>query len=218
MSINPAHTGHDAGRALCWSCHKITEAGPFCTHCVKIQPAEELGDYFTLFGLPRKYKIRPGELKKIFFDLSRKFHPDYYSGRPEKEKNLARDNTAYLNTALNVLLDPIRRGEYLLSLETGNFSSRPAPPQDLFEEILEIGEILDRQDLSETDMEKLKRAADSFHTRFQAIIESMRDLFNRLLDGDKSVKGDIESSLNSLKYLRKISSRIASRLSEGGHI
>jgi molecular chaperone HscB len=50
-----------------------------------------------------------------------------------------------LNTAYRTLRDPIQRAEYLLDLEAGAAKEiRTSPPADLFEEIIELHEILDK--------------------------------------------------------------------------
>jgi molecular chaperone HscB len=198
---------HDA-QHLCWSCREETGYHPFCRHCIKIQPAEDLGDYFSLFHLDRTFVIDPEQLRRPFYELSRKFHPDFYSRRSADEQTLARNNTAYLNQALKVLSDPIRRAEYLLSLMAGSCSSNPTPPQELFEEILAVGEVLLNDFLSADDRRKLMGAAGAFRSRQTALIGSLAPLFNRLRDGDQSTKAEIESRLNNIKYLRTILARI----------
>lgn len=206
------HRDAAGARHLCWSCREETGAGPFCTHCVKIQPAKEMGNYFEVLGLTESYDINPSRLKKQFYELSRKFHPDFYSVKSGNEQVLARDNTAYINEALKVLSDPIRRAEYLLSLHTGNIVSHPSPPQELFEEILEAGEILDGGDLTDDKRRKLMQIESGFKARREELLESLKPLFASFLNGRPEVKKDIEARLNNIKYLRTILTRIEKTL------
>jgi molecular chaperone HscB len=203
-----------SAHSLCWSCRQESGSGPFCVHCVKIQPVQDMGDYFDLFGIERSFVVDPDSIKKTFFELSRKFHPDFYAGHTEEEKIVARDNTAYLNAAFKVLSDPIHRAEYLLSLTSGSFSSAPAPPQELFEEILEIGELLENSEPSAEQRERLTQAGDNFRTRQQDLIDSLEGLFSKLLNGNREIKGEIEACLNSIKYLRAIMLRIDKAVTE----
>jgi len=202
---------------LCWSCRQEIGAGPFCKHCVKIQPVEELGNYFTLFGLEKSFDVDVADIKKTFFELSRKFHPDFFTIQSEEERLLARNNTAYLNNALKVLSDPVGRAEYLLSLVAGTFKSNPAPPQELFEEILEIGDLLKKSSLTDKDRDRLNRARDKFKVQQGKLIESLSPLFARLLNGDNDIKKDITSCLDQIKYLRKTSARIVMVLMGSGN-
>jgi len=199
-------------RHLCWACREVTGVGPFCTNCIKIQPIVDMGNYYTLFGLEPSYTVDPGYLKRKFYELSRQFHPDFYAAQTDKEQLLARDNTAYVNTALRVLADPLRRAEYLLCLKTGPYSGNPVPPQELFEEILEAGELLENDNLTETDRAQLVEFGKSFRERQNEMIESLGPLFGELLTNGSFDKKAIESRLDNIKYIRTILARIDKRL------
>jgi molecular chaperone HscB len=213
--IPPIGSASDA-RSLCWSCREEPGAGPFCAHCVRIQPITALGDYFALFGLEKSYMLDPAKLKNTFYELSRKFHPDYYSGHLPEEQRLARDNTAYLNNALNTLSDPLKRAEYLLSLLSGSYSGSPSPPQELFEEILEVGDLLETDSLSQSQRNLLESARDNFRVRQQELFDSLAPLFIELKTGSTIARVGIESRLNNIKYLRTILARIDQALGKEG--
>ncbi len=215
MPVNDSpQTETSSARSLCWSCRQDTGKGPFCKHCIKIQPVDELGNYFDLFDLGKSFEIDQNNLKKKFFALSRKFHPDYYSSGQDEEQKLARDNTAYLNHALSTLSDPVQRAEYLLSLVSGSYANSPTPPQELFEEILEVGELLESQSLSIDENTRLTHAGESFRQRQNELADSLAELFSQLLGGNDGAKGEIESRLNQIKYLRKTGARIETALME----
>lgn len=199
-------------RHLCWSCREETGQGPFCTSCVKIQPVELMGDYFALFGLPRGYSVDGEYLKNKFYELSRKFHPDFYAGKSDHERELARDNSAYLNSAFRTLLDPVKRAEYLLGCHARGYRVNLAPPKELFEEILTAGELLEAENLSEEERMTLRETGRTFAARRTERIESLAGHFERLLNGDDSAKTEIENAINEIKYLRTILDRIDHRL------
>ncbi|MEZ5360044.1 MAG: Fe-S protein assembly co-chaperone HscB [Candidatus Zixiibacteriota bacterium] len=215
-----SHTPNDSlhilndGHHLCWSCKEEVGEGPFCSHCVKIQPLEEVSDYFALFGLEPHYKIDPADLQKPFIELSRKMHPDFYGQLSDSEQVIARDNTAYLNMAYGVLKDPIKRADYLLSLKAGNTKSNPTPPQDLFDEILETGELLMNDILSADEIKQLNRTKNDFTVRQRELLDSLAPHFDKLLNGHNSAKTEVESRLNNVKYLRTIIRRIEQRLKQ----
>ncbi|MDD4050536.1 MAG: Fe-S protein assembly co-chaperone HscB [candidate division Zixibacteria bacterium] len=201
-----------AAKHLCWSCREETGEGPFCESCVKIQPAELMGDYFALFELPRAYAVDAQYLKNKFYELSRKFHPDFYGDKTDAEKTLARDNSAYLNTAFRTLSDPIKRAEYLLVRCARGYRVDLVPPQGLFEEILTAGELLEKNSLSSEDLTTLRETGRVFAVRQDERIVSLAGLFDRLVAGDDAAKGEIENAINEIKYLRTILDRIDQRL------
>lgn len=205
-------TLNGAAKHLCWSCREETGGGPFCASCVKLQPAECMGDYFALFDLPRAYAIDAHYLKNKYYELSRQFHPDFYADKTDTEKELARDNSAYLNTAFRTLSDPIKRAEYLLVRCARGFRVDLAPPQEFFEEILTAGELLEMESLSDSDMATLRETGGVFADRQSERIQSLAGLFDRLLAGDDTAKTEIENAINEIKYLRTILERIDQRV------
>ncbi len=207
-SLNIINDGHH----LCWSCKEEVGAGPFCGNCVKIQPLNEHSDYFAMFGLESAYELDPANLRKPFYELSKKFHPDFYSQMTNSEQIIARDNTAYLNTALKVLSDPIKRADYLLSILSGSTKSNPTPPQDLFDEILEVGEYLINDDITPDQRNHLSSVQDKFTVIQTNLLDTLHDWFEKLKNDDTEATSKIESRLNNIKYLRTIITRIDQRL------
>lgn len=206
----------NSARHLCWSCKEEVGAGPFCGHCVKIQPVQGLNTYFTLFEIPESYDVDQGLLKQKFYELSRRLHPDYYSQMTPTEQRLARDNSAYLNAAFQTLSEPLRRAEYLLSLHAGAIGGNPSPPQELFEEILSAGELLDMEQLSEGDRAILAGCGEAFRVRQKEYLASLGALFDALDKNGEAAGKTIEERLNNIKYLRTILNRIDKRLEQAG--
>lgn len=145
-----AHAARE-GHSLCWFCKTDVGDDPLCPHCVKLQPLGKRSDYFTVMGLPRKLSIDARVLEPVFHALSRRFHPDMYRMAAPRERMIALENSAVLNQAYRTLRDPFDRAGYLLELERGREADRrDSPPQELFEEILEVQELLGDFKLADT--------------------------------------------------------------------
>jgi molecular chaperone HscB len=119
----------------------------FCGQCSKILALGRHGNYFTFFGLPRRLAVDKADVERRFRELSRQFHPDYYYNAEATERLASLERTSYLNDAYRTLRDPLRRIEYLLSLEglppvsqTGE--SVKVPPA-LLEEVFALNEELE---------------------------------------------------------------------------
>jgi molecular chaperone HscB len=138
--------------STCWSCGTM-RAEHFCSACGKVQPPVPV-DYFTFFGLPRKLNIDLVGLEQEFYQLSRKLHPDLYSGADVREQEWSLEQSSQLNDAYRTLKDSIKRTEYLLRLEgveleeqsksateraraTGQIKKQVVPP-DLLEEVFDL--------------------------------------------------------------------------------
>jgi len=113
-------------------------------------------DYFEVFGLPRLLGIDTLVLEKTFHNLSRKYHPDYFTTASPSEKTRAVRMTALLNDAYRTLRNPVRRVEYLLSLY-GFKPDSSKVPQALLMEVFEINERLEEVKLEELPSKKPTR-------------------------------------------------------------
>jgi molecular chaperone HscB len=152
-------------RSMCWHCQSEVSGEYFCDRCVKVQPVSKELDYFTCFGFPRRLSINQQKLETKFYELSRAFHPDFYQNKSDAEQTISLGNSAMLNTAYRTLRDPIQRAEYLLDLEAGSVKEiRTTPPADLFEEILELQDILDEFRASD----RTSGAAAALRTQLQS--------------------------------------------------
>jgi len=169
---------------MCWHCQSEVSGEYFCDRCVKVQPVSKDTDYFTCFGFPRRLSIDLKKLEAKFYELSRAFHPDFYQNKSDTEQTISLSNAATLNTAYRTLRDPIKRAEYLLDLEAGAVKEiRSSPPGDLFEQILELQDILDEY-----------RATDHASETRQKLREKLREEQNTL----EQRKRDMETQLQQI--------------------
>jgi len=102
-------------------------------------------DYFSVFGLPRKMEVDREELERRFYELSRKFHPDFFQSATPAEQAKSLETSALVNQAYRALRDPISRAEYLIRLEQAGEAAKgisAKAPVDLLEEMLEVQEAL----------------------------------------------------------------------------
>ena len=74
-------------------------------------------NYFELFGLPVSYQVDLGLLAERYHSMQREFHPDRYVGKPSQEQRLAVQYAAVINQAYTDIKSPLRRAQYLLSLQ-----------------------------------------------------------------------------------------------------
>ena len=128
------------------------------------------------------------QLERTYYELSRTFHPDFYSTKDESEKTISLGNSAFLNSAYRTLKDPIQRVEYLIRLEAGAVKDiRSNPPADLFEEILELQEDMETfRELSSEEgstertelRQKLQREREHLEARRVEMEKSLRDKYN----------------------------------------
>jgi molecular chaperone HscB len=73
-------------------------------------------NYFELLRLPQEYFCDKNVLSQHYRELQKQFHPDNYVNQSATEQRLAVQFAAYINTAHQTLMSPVRRAEYMLVL------------------------------------------------------------------------------------------------------
>lgn len=184
----------------------------FCSACGKVQPPVPV-DYFTFFGLPRKLNVDVAGLEREFYQLSRKLHPDLYSGAEAREQQWSLEQSSQLNDAYRTLKDPIKRTEYLLRLEgveleeqsksateqaraSGQVKKQVVPP-DLLEEVFDLNmqleELRMQKKLGEDDpslIEEIGRQKLELEEKHEALLDQLEGEWT---EWDRAVDSGAES-------------------------
>ena len=131
-------------------------------------------NYFEVFGLPKLLNLDLKELERTFHELSRKYHPDYFTTSPAEERQRALQMTATLNDAYRTLRHPVRRAEYLLQTE-GLKADGSRVPKSFLMEVFEINEQLEEVKAGSVSKEQIaalrreiEKRAEGFELQLQA--------------------------------------------------
>ena len=71
-------------------------------------------DYFEFYGLPVTFHPDAAEIKRKFYELSKKYHPDFYINEPEEKQAEVLELSTINNKAYQVLSNPQKRVHYIL--------------------------------------------------------------------------------------------------------
>ena len=174
-------------------------------------------NFFEVFGLQRRLGIDETELQRRFYELSRRYHPDFHHGASPDAQAEALDASARLNAAYRALRDPIARIEYLVRLEEGRESRegaevKPQAPPELLAEMFEIQEALAEArtgTLDEATRDALVHQRERLHKRQADEEARLAGELSRRWDaagaGDRAaVLHAFKTSLATRAYLRTV--------------
>lgn len=99
-------------------------------------------DIFELFDIPVSLIIDTTVLKKKYFKLSRKFHPDLFINETTEIQDEALAKTSEINNAYNILKDKYNRIEYILKSTKILGKSQQLLDPDFLMEMMDINEEL----------------------------------------------------------------------------
>ena len=198
----------------CWNCSHPTADSLFCTSCNSLQPPTR--DYYRFFGLERRLDIDTKELEKLFYNLSRKLHPDRYFRAAPEERRYSLEATAILNDAYRTLKDPLARAEYVLKEEgfdIGEQKSKDVPPE-LLEEVFELNLTLEELRGGEFSARPQLEAA---HQKFLAMRGEVDTELGQLFQEydrapQRSILARIRSVLNRRRYIRNLVNEVEKEL------
>lgn len=165
-------------RNLCWYCKSEIGCKHFCDHCVKIQPLIDDIDYFRFMGLQRKLNVDLAELERRYYELSKRFHPDYYQNQSGFERLVSRDKSSLLNEAYGTLKDPMRRAEYMMKLEGVNIEKNNSHLSPEF--ISEVFELQERIEEFEKAKKENAKNSGALGAQLKEIEKVLNDKIERL--------------------------------------
>jgi molecular chaperone HscB len=104
-------------------------------------------NYFELFDLPVSLVVDKQGLSKKYFELQKKYHPDFYTQEGEEDQADALERSSMINRALKVLQQPDQTIKYVLQLKgLLEDEEKFSLPQDFLMEMLELNEKLVEED------------------------------------------------------------------------
>ncbi|UCG32894.1 MAG: Fe-S protein assembly co-chaperone HscB [Phycisphaerales bacterium] len=197
----------------CTHCHQPMRSPVFCQNCRVINPVPPDTDYFTIFGLPRRYQLDEKELHKRFLNLTRDVHPDRFATSAPETINVTMRLAAQVNEAHEVLKDPVLRAEYLLQQAGGKRpSEEKGAPGGMLAEVMElreqIEEAVSRDD--RTALEELRRRVNDMHAEVQETVASLAEAV-----ADQPEAEDLQelrAYLNGIKYVRNLQDLLSDKV------
>ena len=166
-------------------------------------------NHFEIFGLPIQLKVNKTDLPKRFFELNRKFHPDFYANSTPSEKEKALEITANLNKAFKTFQSEDDTIKYALQLKgLLEEEEKYQLPPDFLMEVLEINEkVMDAEDDPNLKLH-LQSAIDNLQTD---IHEPVKEIIEHYQDGITTEKEllQVKEYYYKKKYLTRIRKELA---------
>jgi molecular chaperone HscB len=175
-----------------------------------------VSDYFELLGISRSLNLSLDALQQRYYDLSRQLHPDRFMQKPEAERQKALDMSSALNDAYRTLKGPVKRAQYLLTLEgfdVGEQRSKDVPPE-LLEEVFELNMALEEmRGGDDSARPQLEQAEKNFVGMLADSDNELTALFAKY-DAARSrdVLAQIRIVLNRRKYILNLVSEVQKTL------
>ena len=162
-------------------------------------------NYFELYELEEAPMVDKTAASKKYFELQKKFHPDFFTNEPEAEREDALEQSAAVNEAYRIFQNPDKTIEYFLQVK-GIITpdEKYQLPPDFLMEMMELNE-----SFGEADETILKTQINDFGKALQNEVAP-------LLEPAKAADLSPEQmqQLKSYYYRKKYLNRILERMDD----
>lgn len=164
-------------------------------------------NYFEIFQIPMALKVNKEELKSRYFELCRKYHPDYFANGSEQEQEAALENSSLLNKAFKTFQHPDETIKYVLTLKglLQEEEKYELPPSFLME-VMEINEQLMEMD-NEDEKAGLISTINELEKQFYEPVKEMVEHYQEGITSKEALL-QIKEYYYKKKYLDRIKNRI----------
>lgn len=162
--------------------------------------------YFELFEIPFSLQVDAQQLSKKYFELSRKYHPDFHTHADDASQERALEMTSLLNKAWKTFKDPQATLRYALTLKgLLDGEEKHQLSADFLMEMMDINE-----QLSEEDASSFPSIAESLGKMDQAIYEPVKDILEHYNESTTSQEQllEVKEYYFRKKYLDRIRQRL----------
>ena len=156
-------------------------------------------NYFELFDIPVAFMVDKDLLARKYFELQKKYHPDFFTQDSESEQAQALEISSKLNGALKTFRNDDETIKYVLQLKglLEEEEKYPLPPEFLME-MMELNE-----ELSDGSKDQVNNLEKTLYSEVSAIIENYDDSQPSTPDLLK-----VKEYYFKKKYLKRILDRI----------
>ncbi len=140
-------------------------------------------NYFELYNLPINLHLDAAAIKKTFYELSRKYHPDFYTTATENEQAEVLEKSSAVNKAFKIFSDAEATIQYVLQLKgLLEEEEKYQLPNAFLMEMLELNEAAMDAEM-EGDTIKLQQLQAAIHELSTTIYEPVKQIVEHYQEG-----------------------------------
>lgn len=159
-------------------------------------------NYFELFELPVAPRVDKSFLARKYFELQKRYHPDFFSNASEEDREEALQKSAAINKAFNIFQDEQKTIEYFLQeKKLINEEEKYNLPPDFLMEMMDINESLDEDEPAVT-----RTKVENYEKELFSEIEPVLSAYNE--NNTTAMQERLKAYYYKKKYLRRILDRL----------
>lgn len=163
-------------------------------------------NYFELFEMPVTMKPDVQQVKQKFYELSRRYHPDFFTNATDEEQADVLEKSSMVNKAFKVLQQPDETIKYVLQLHgLLEEEEKYQLPGSFLAEMLDLNEQIAEAKMDD-DAAALQRAQSMIHDIQSDLYEPVKQIVEHYQEGvtTKEALLQVKDYYYKKKYLTRI--------------
>ena len=167
-------------------------------------------NYFEFFKIEPSFFLNEGELRKLFLQNSKRYHPDFYTLKSEEKQAEILEFSTLNNQAYKTLKDFDKRLHYILDLnDVLEEEGKNTVPQDFLMEMMEVNE-----QLMELEFDFNVETKKSLTQQIESISQQIYQEVEPHLKAYPTEKGNPLSQIKDYYFKKKYLLRIEENLAK----
>lgn len=160
-------------------------------------------NYFQIFTLDVKFNIDLNKLTEVYQTLQKTVHPDRFAHGSSQEKLLSVQKSTLINDAYQTLKNPLKRGEYMLTLRNVSMPNEQSSFSDnaFLMRQMELREMLSEIKHSDNVDSAIFEITQILEEEFKALFKNMQLQLNENTEESNKLACD---NLRKLKFYQKL--------------
>ena len=164
-------------------------------------------NYYEYFGLPVRLNQNQSDLRKLYYENSRKYHPDFYTLEEEERQEEVLRFSTLNNEAYNVLKNDNKRLKHLLEIKGAIKEGEKEELSQLFlMEMMEINETIMDLQLGDADPTKLTELEQNINQLTDTLNTEIKRIGNSELN--ESEIASLKECYFRMKYINRLKENI----------
>jgi molecular chaperone HscB len=163
-------------------------------------------NYFELYEMPVSLQPDRNEVSKKYFELQKKYHPDFFSQSGEQEQDEMLERSSMINNGFKIFQNADETIKYVLQIK-GLLpeNEKYELPPDFLMEMMELNETMMEPDI--LSIEETATKISQLETQLYQSVQNIIEYYNEEITTDQQLLL-VKEYYYKKKYLNRISERL----------